>query len=165
MKMVFMRMALPWWAWLLIGIGVLLVAAIVFIYVRGRKMQRQQAEAEKQMEAAKQTVTMLIIDKQMKKMNEAGLPEEVMKQVPVYARRMKVPVVKAKIQTRIMTLIADNKVYQILPVKKQVTCTVSGMYITELKSIRGGTVPKLPEKKKGFMQRLREKAAQMQAKR
>ena len=78
---------------------------------------------------------------------------------------MKVPVVKAKIQTRIMTLIADNKVYEILPVKKQVTCTVSGMYITELKSIRGGTVPKLPEKKKGFMQKLREKAAEMQAKR
>ena len=45
--MLFMTMALPWWAWLLIGIGVLLVAAIVFIYVRGRKMQRQQAEAQK----------------------------------------------------------------------------------------------------------------------
>lgn len=163
--MVFMTMALPWWAWLLIGIGALLIAAIVFIFIRGRKMQRQQAEAKKQMEAAKQTVTMLIIDKQKKKMIEAGLPEEVMKQVPVYARRMKVPVVKAKIQTRIMTLIADEKVYEILPVKKQVTCTVSGMYITELKSIRGGTVPKLPEKKKGFMQRMREKAAEMQARR
>ena len=161
----FMTMALPWWAWLLIGIGALLVAAIVFIYIRGRKMQQQQAEAKKKMEEAKQTVTMLVIDKQKKRMNEAGLPDEVMKQVPVYARRFKVPVVKAKIQTRIMTLLADDKVFEILPVKKQVTCTVSGMYITELKSVRGGSVPKLPEKKKGFMQRLREKAAEMQNKR
>ena len=163
--MVFMTMAMPWWAWLLIGIGALLIAAIVFIYIRGRKMQQQQAEAKKKMEEAKQTVTMLVIDKQKKRMNEAGLPDEVMKQVPVYARRFKVPVVKAKIQTRIMTLLADDKVFEILPVKKQVTCTVSGMYITELKSIRGGSVPKLPEKKKGFLQKLRDKAAEMQTKR
>jgi cbb3-type cytochrome oxidase subunit 3 len=158
-------MAMPWWAWLLIGIGALLIAAIVFIFIRGRKMQQQQAEAKKKMEEAKQTVTMLIIDKQKKKMIEAGLPDEVLKQVPVYARRFKVPVVKAKVQTRIMNLLADDKVFEILPVKKQVTCTVSGMYITELKSVRGGSVPKLPEKKKGFMQKLREKAAEMQNKR
>ncbi len=163
--MLFMTMAMPWWAWLLIGIGALLIAAIVFIFIRGRKMQQQQAEAKKKMEEAKQTVTMLIIDKQKKKMIEAGLPDEVLKQVPVYARRFKVPVVKAKVQTRIMNLLADDKVFEILPVKKQVTCTVSGMYITELKSVRGGSVPKLPEKKKGFMQKLREKAAEMQNKR
>lgn len=160
--MLFLRLALPWWAWLLIGIGVLLVAAIIFIMTKGKKLQAQQAEAEKQMEAQKQTVSMLIIDKQKKKMIESGLPQAAIDAAPKYARRMKVPVVKAKVQSRVVTLIADAKVYDILPVKKQVTCSVSGLYITELKSVRGGTVPKLPEKKKSFAEKLREKAAQYQ---
>ena len=122
-------------------------------------MQKQQAEAQKQMELTKQQVSILVIDKQKKKMIEAGLPEAVIEQAPKYSRRMKLPVVKAKIGPRVMTLIADAKVYDILPVKKTCTVMVSGMYITELKSVRGGTVPKLPEKK-GFLQKIRDKAIQ-----
>lgn len=155
--MTFILLAMPWWGWLLIGLGALLVAAIVFIIVRGRQMTKKQAEAEQQMEATKQSVSMLIIDKQKKKMIESGLPQSVIEQAPKYTRRMKLPVVKAKVGPRVMTLIADQKVYDILPLKKQVTCMVSGIYITELKAVRGGTVPKIKEKK-GFMQKLRERA-------
>lgn len=150
---------MPWWGIVLIVVGVLLVAALVFLFVFGRKMQKQQAEAQKQMELTKQQVSILVIDKQKKKMIEAGLPEAVIEQAPKYSRRMKLPVVKAKIGPRVMTLIADAKVYDILPVKKTCTVMVSGMYITELKSVRGGTVPKLPEKK-GFLQKIRDKAIQ-----
>lgn len=150
---------MPWWGWLLIGIGVLIIAFVVFVVIFGRKMQKKQADAEQQMEATKQTVSMLIIDKQKKKMKESGLPESVMSQAPKYARNMKIPVVKAKIGTRVMTLIADQDVYEILPVKKTCTVSVSGLYIKELKGVRGGSVPKLPEKKKSLAQKLREKAA------
>lgn len=150
---------MPWWGIVLIVVGVLLVAALVFLFVFGKKMQKQQAEAQKQMELTKQQVSILVIDKQKKKMIEAGLPEAVIEQAPKYSRRMKLPVVKAKIGPRVMTLIADAKVYEILPVKKTCTVMVSGMYITELKSVRGGTVPKLPEKK-GFLQKIRDKAIQ-----
>ncbi|MBQ6680014.1 MAG: hypothetical protein IJM76_08360 [Lachnospiraceae bacterium] len=148
---------MPWWGWLLIGIAVFLVAAAVVLYILGKRMQKKQAEAEKQMELMKQQVSILVIDKQKKKMTEAGLPEAVLEQAPKYARRMKLPVVKCKIGPRIMTLIADQKVYDILPVKKTCTVTVSGIYITELKSVRGGSVPKIPEKK-NFFQKLRDKA-------
>ena len=148
---------MPWWGWLLIGIAVFLVAAAVVLYILGKRMQKKQAEAEKQMELMKQQVSILVIDKQKKKMTEAGLPEAVLEQAPTYARRMKLPVVKCKIGPRIMTLIADQKVYDILPVKKTCTVTVSGIYITELKSVRGGSVPKIPEKK-NFFQKLRDKA-------
>ena len=57
-----------------------------------------------------------------------------------------------------MNLIADAKVYEVLPVKKTCSVMISGIYITEIKSVRGGSVPKLPEKK-GFMTKLRDKAA------
>ena len=148
---------MPWWGIVLIVIGVLIVAFIVFAMTFGKKMQKKQAEAEKQMEMNKQTVTMLIIDKQMKKMTESGLSEAIIQQAPKIQRRMKLPVVKAKIGPRVMILIADKAVFEILPVKKTVTVTVSGIYITELKAIRGGTVPKLQAKKKWY-EKLKEKA-------
>lgn len=154
---------MPWWGWLLIGIAVVLVAALVFLFIYGRKLQRKQDEAEKQMEAMKQQVSILVIDKQKKKMIESGLPDAVIQQTPKYSRRMKVPVVRAKIGPRVMNLIADAKVYEILPVKKTCTVTISGIYITELKSVRGGSVPKLPQKK-SFMAKLRDKAADMMKK-
>lgn len=141
---------MQWWGWLLIGIAVVLVAAIVFLYFYGRKMQRKQAEAEQQMEAMKQTVSLLVIDKKKKKLKEAGLPDQVYNETPWYAKRMKVPVVKCKIGPRIMTLLAEESVYQILPTQKTVTVTVSGIYITELKAVRGGSVPKLQKKKNIF---------------
>ena len=155
---------MPWWGWLLIGIGVLLIAAIIVLYIVGTRLQKKQAEAEKQMDMTKQSISILVIDKQKKKMTEAGLPEAVIEQTPKYARRMKVPVVKCKVGPRIMVLIADQKVYDIIPVKKTCTVMVSGIYITELKSVRGGSVPKIPEKKKGFLEKMREKAAKAASK-
>ena len=154
---------MPWWGIVLIVLAALIVVALVLLFVFGRKMQTRQAEAEKQMELTKQMVSILVIDKQKKKMTDAGLPEAVVQQAPAYARRMKLPVVKAKIGNRVMTLIADANVYEILPVKKTCTVMLSGIYITELRSVRGGSVPKLPEKK-GFMQKLRKKAEGLRAK-
>lgn len=68
---------------------------------------------------------------------------------PKYLRRTKVPVVKAKIGAKIMTLMCENKVFEVLPVKKEVKAVVSGLYITEIKSVRGGSIEQ-PEKKKDF---------------
>ena len=51
----------------LIVILVILVILLVVLYFLGKKMQKKQAEQEAQIEAAKQTVTMLIIDKKKAK--------------------------------------------------------------------------------------------------
>ena len=154
---------MPWWGWLIIGIVAALIIAFVVLMIVGRKLQNKQADAQKQMEAMKQQFSILVIDKQKKKMTEAGLPDAVIEQTPKYARRMKVPVVKAKIGPRVMNLIADPGVYEILPVKKTCTVVISGIYITELKSVRGGSVPKLPEKK-GFRAKLQKKANELSGK-
>lgn len=154
---------MPWWGWLIVGILAFLIAVIVFLFIYGRKLQRKQADTEKQMEAMKQQVSILVIDKQKKRMIDSGLPDAVIQQTPKYSRRLKVPVVKAKVGPRVMNLIADAKVFEVLPVKKTCSVMISGIYITEIKSIRGGSVPKLPEKK-GFMSKLRDKAADMMKK-
>ena len=51
------------------------------------------------------------------------------------------------IGTKIMTMIADEKVFLQLPLKTEVKVEISGLYITAIKSVpRGGLIP-LPKKK------------------
>ena len=136
---------------------VLIIAAIVLgvLYYFGRKLEKRQVEAQATIDAAKQVVTLMAIDKKKLKLKEAGLPAIVYEQTPWYARRAKIPVVKAKIGPRIMTMIADEKVFLQLPLKTEAKVVISGMYITEIKSVRGG-IPPLTEKKK-FLDRFRKK--------
>lgn len=99
-----------------------------------------------------QTVSMLIIDKKRLRVKDSGLPAMVIDQVPKYLRRSKMPIVKAKVGPKVMNLIADEKVFELLPVKKEVKVVVSGIYITGIKGARGGI--EKPQPKKGFFKRL-----------
>ena len=136
----------------LIVILVVLIIALVALYIFGKKSEKKQAAQREQMEAAAQVISMLIIDKKKMKLKESGLPASVIENTPKYLRRTKIPVVKAKIGPRIMTLMCENKVFEVLPVKKEVKAVVSGLYITEIKSVRGGAIEP-PQKKKGFFKR------------
>jgi len=131
----------------IIGFGVL--------YYFGKRMEKKQAESRAQLDAVAQTVTMLIIDKGKVKMKDSGLPQVVIDNTPKRYRRSTVPVVKAKVGPKIMTLMCDYEVYPLIPVKKEVKATVSGFYITAVKGVRGPLeVPQAP-KKKGFFSRFR----------
>ena len=136
----------------LIVILVLVIAACIALYIFGKKAEKKQAAQKEQMEAAAQVISMLIIDKKKMKLKEAGLPAAVIENTPKYLRRTKIPVVKAKIGPRIMTLMCENKVFEVMPVKKEIKAVVSGLYITEIKSVRGGSIEP-PQKKKGFFKR------------
>ena len=131
---------------------VLLVAAIVGLYFWGKKLQKKQEAQEQQVKAMAQNVTMLIIDKKRMKIKEAGLPAAVLENTPKYLRGSKVPVVKAKVGPKIMTLMCDEKIFDLVPVKKEVKAVVSGIYMTDVKGIRGPLATK--EEKKGFFKRL-----------
>ena len=136
-------------------IGVLAIILVV-LYYQGNKLQKQQEEQRAQLMENVQQVTMLVIDKKRMPLKEAGLPKIVMDQAPKRAQRAKVPVVKAKIGPRIMTFLADEEVYDLIPVKAQIKAQISGIYITGINNYRKAPVPE-PEKK-GFMAKLRRKA-------
>lgn len=138
----------------LLVILVIAAIALAVLYYLGRKMEKRQVEQQQLLEASKQVVSMLVIDKKKMKIKEANLPKLVYEQTPKYMRWAKVPIVKAKIGPKIMTLIADEKVFACLPVKTEAKVVISGLYITEIKSVRGGTIPQ-PPKKKGFFARFR----------
>lgn len=137
----------------LIVILVVLVAGLIALYFFGKKAEKKQAEQKEQMDAIAQTMNMLIIDKKRMKLKEAGLPSVVLENTPKYLRRSKVAVVKAKVGPKIMTLMCDEQVFPLIPVKKEVKAVVSGIYITGVKGLRGPL--ETPQKKKGFFARFK----------
>ena len=114
---------------------VVLLIAVVVLYFLGRKAQKKQEEQQAQIDAMKQTVSMLIIDKKRMKMKDAGLPQAVIQQTPKWLRGSKLPIVKAKVGPQIMSLISEEKIFDSIPVKKEVKAVVSGIYITDVSSI------------------------------
>ena len=141
----------------LIVILVIVVIALAVLYYFGSKAQKRQRENQAQLDAMAQTVSMLIIDKRRLKIKESGLPQMVIDQTPKYMRWSKLPIVKAKIGPKIMTLVADEKVFELIPVKKECKVVLSGIYITAIKSARGGLETPAP-KKKGFFSRFKKDA-------
>ena len=145
---------------ILLTVLIILFAVLLILYFLGRRLQAKQAMQQPMLEANTMEVSMLIIDKKKMRVKEAvsaGLPEQVEKEMPVYARLTKLPIVKAKVGPRVLTLMSDPEVYEILPLKKEVKVAVSGIYIRSIKSVRGGTVQEKP-KKTGFFAGLRKKA-------
>ena len=115
----------------LIVILLVLVIALALLYYFGQKAQKKQAAQQEQLEATRQVVSMLIIDKKRLKLKESGLP-------------------------KIQTLISETTIFDSIPVKKEIKAVVSGIYITEIKSVRGGRV-EAPQQKKSLRVRLSEK--------
>ena len=61
---------------------------------------------------------MLIIDKKKMRLKDSGLPANVIAQTPKMLRRSKLPIVKAKVGPKVMTLICDGQIFDSVPVKK-----------------------------------------------
>lgn len=139
--------------WITIGIILaVLIVGLVVLYFVGKRLQKKQEAQQEQIEASKQTVSMLIIDKKRLRMKESGLPQAVIDQTPKLMRRAKMPIVKAKVGPRIMTLVADDKIFDLIPVKKEVKATVSGIYIIGVRGMRG-PLP-VPKKKQSWLNRM-----------
>ncbi len=143
------------WAIVLLVIGLVLLAAVVALYIYGSKMQKKSEQAQKDMMVGAQTYSILVIDKKMMKLKEAGFPSVVIEQTPKYLRGSKVPVVKAKIGPKVTTLMCDAKVFDLIPVKKEVKAVMNGIYIIDVKGLRSGLDQK-PEKV-GFFQKIKNK--------
>lgn len=137
-------------------VAVVLIGAIVALYFLGKKAQKRQDEQAAQMEATKQTVSMLIIDKKRMKLKESGLPQAVIEQTPKLMRGSKLPIVKAKVGPQVLSLVCDEKIFDQVPVKREVKAVVSGIYITSVKGLHGKNEA-VPAKKKGWYKRTVEK--------
>lgn len=144
--------------WIIVLIVVAVLAALIAVlYFLGRKAQKKQAEQQEMLEANKQTVSMLIIDKKRMRLKDAGLPQMVLDQTPKLMRRSKLPIVKVKVGPQIMSLICDEKIFDSVPVKKEVKAVVSGIYVLSVRGLHG-KVEAPPAKKKSRFKRALEAA-------
>ena len=123
----------------LLVIVIVLAIIIAVLYFLGKKAQKKQAEQQELLDANKQTVSMLIIDKKRMKMKDAGLPQMVIDQTPKMMRGSKLPIIKAKVGPQIVSLICDEKIFESVPVKKEVKAVVSGIYVLDVKGLHGKT--------------------------
>lgn len=146
------------WTIVLLVIAVILVVALVVLYFLGKKAQKKQAEQQEMMDANKQTVSMLIIDKKRMRLADAGLPAAVMEQAPKMMRRAKLPIIKAKLTTQfgsqVMSLICEEKIFDSVPVKKEVKAVISGIYVMDVKGLHGKAAVEPAKKKSRFKQAL-----------
>lgn len=134
---------------IVLGIIVIVLAILlVVLYFMGKNLQKKQASQQEAMDAAAQQMNLYIIDMKMMKAMDANLPKMVTEQIPKYMRRAKLPIVKAKVGPRVMSLICDAKVFDTIAPKQEVKATVSGLYITAAKRIRGPIVETDPKKRK-----------------
>ena len=140
------------WMIVLIVVAVVLIALVVLLYFLGKKAQKRQAEQQQMLEANKQTVSMLIIDKKRMRLKDAGLPQMVLDQTPKLMRRSKLPIVKVKVGPQIMSLICDEKIFD---------SVVSGLYVLSVRGLHGKVEMAPPKKKSRFRRAL--EAAQEKA--
>ena len=156
-----------WWLVLIIIVVVAMIAMLV-LYKFGEKLQKKQISQKEQMAEAAQPVTMLVIDKKILPMKEAGLPKMVLEQTPKRYQKAKLPIVKAKIGPQIMNLICDDAIFDEVPTKGEVKAMVSGIYVLSVKSVRGKKNAVAEEeaagkkKKKGFRNKMRARQAEYQ---
>ena len=130
------------WLIVLLVISSIILAAMIVLYIVGGKMQKKQEKAQAEMQIGAQTYSILVIDKKKMKMKDAGFPAIVLEQTPKYLRNAKMPVVKAKIGPKVMSLMCEPKVFDLIPVKKEVKVVMNGIYIMDVKGARGGLAEK-----------------------
>ena len=146
---------MPAWAIVLIIIAAAMVAAIIILYRLGKKAEKRKAEQDELVRQTAQSVSLLIIDKKKMRLKDSGLPPQAIAQAGRLAKNAKLPIVKAKVGPKIMSLICDPQIFDNVPVKKEVKAMVSGLYITQVKGLHGKAEP--PKKKKGLRAWLQKK--------
>jgi len=133
---------------------VVAVAAVILVglFFLNQWASKKMAEQQRAINATKMTQSVYIIDKKKEKLENAHMPKMVMEQVPKYLKFKKMPLVKVKVGPQIMTLICDPKIYDELPLKKQVKVEIAGIYIISVKGAKTA-----PAKKKSFIDKIKGK--------
>lgn len=148
---------MPPWAIVFLIVLAVLVVGFIALAIYANKLQKKSEASQEQIRANAQTYSILVIDKKRMKLKEAGFPQIIIDQTPKALRGTKVPVVKAKIGPKVTNLMCDDKIFDLIPVKKEVKAVMNGIYIIDVKGLRSGLEQK--QAKQSWTKRLRAKLA------
>ena len=106
---------------------VVIVAIVVFVlYMLNRWAYK------KMIEKTKTTQQVYVIDKRRDKITNVNMPKMVIDQIPKWSKFMKMNFVQVKVGPQILTLIADKRVFDAMPLKKTVKVEIAGLYIVNI---------------------------------
>lgn len=133
--------------WDIILIVFLVIAAIAAgLYFLNKWAVKRMDQQQSIIEKSRTVVSIFVIDKKKDKVTNVKLPKAAVAQMPKAAKFMKMYFVQAKIGAQIMTLMCDKKVFNVLPVKKNVKVGLAGIYIVDMIGMK--TDKQMKEEKK-----------------
>jgi len=129
---------------------VVVVLAVIFgaLFYLNRWALKKMDTQKDFIDKNKQVHSIYVIDKKRQKPGEANLPKQVMAQLPKYYKHMKLNLVKAKIGPQILTLMCEKKIYDVIPVKKNIKVEIAGMYISSVIGMKNAEEVKAMNKAK-----------------
>ena len=99
---------------------VVIVAIVVFVlYMLNRWAYKKMDSQSSMIEKTKTTQQVYVIDKRRDK-------------IPKWSKFMKMNFVQVKVGPQILTLIADKRVFDAMPLKKTVKVEIAGLYIVNI---------------------------------
>ena len=137
-------------------ISLVVIGVLIGLYFWGKRLQTKYDEQQALIDQNKQVVQIFILDKKKDKLANAKLPKQVKEQFPKMYKRRKMPLVIAKIGPQITTLLCDEKIYKILPTKKQVKVELAGLFIVGVKGPKSNQVSN-KTKKQSWVQKKKNK--------
>ena len=137
-------------------ISLVVIGVLIGLYFWGKRLQTKYDQQQALIDQNKQQVQIFILDKRKDKIANAKLPKQVKEQFPKMYKMRKMPLVIAKIGPQITTLLCDEKIYKMLPTKKQVKVELAGLFIVGIKGPKSNQAPS-KTKKQGWVQNLKNK--------
>ena len=123
---------------------VLIVYGIIAIVLVGvffgvkflRKRFKNRIEQQKTLvDQHKRTISIFVIEKKKAKITDANMPKMVVDQIPAIYKLKKMPLITAKVGPQIVTLLCEDKIYDQIPDKKNVTVDIAGIFIAAVKAM------------------------------
>lgn len=114
-----------------------MIAILVALYFYGKKAMKKQDEQNEIINKTQKPISMLILDKKKLRLKDCGLPPEMMEQTNFLMRMSKVPMIKAKVGPRVMSLMCNPEIFDAIPLKKEVKAMLSGYYVASYRELHG----------------------------
>ncbi len=137
-------------------VAVVIIAVLAGLYFWGTKLQKKYDDQQALIDQNKQVAQIFVIDKKKDKITNVKLPKQVKDEFPKRYKKKKMPIVIAKIGPQITTLLCDEKIYEDLPVKKQVKVELAGLFIVGIRGPKAVSTSNKP-KKQNWIDKLKSK--------
>ena len=112
---------------------ILILAAVILggLYLFNRWVAKKYGSQVAAIDKIKVNTNIFVIDKKKMRLKDAreSIPKVIYDSMPKFYRLIKLPLVKAKIGNKILTLVCEEKIFKSINTKKSYKVELAGIYI------------------------------------